>query len=142
MLFSHYKKSVVGIYQILSFLIKRILNFQHQFDNAKKEYTVVLLSEIFPAKLEAMPDIESWVQIACPRLSIDWGESFSSPLLTPYEASVALKNAAWHETKYPMDFYASESLGFWTPNHKPPCPCGLTKETGCKGIRCKKIIDR
>ena len=28
-----------------------------------------------------------WVQIACPRLSIDWGEAFSKPLLTPYEVS-------------------------------------------------------
>lgn len=26
-----------------------------------------------------------WVQVACPRLSIDWGEAFSKPLLTPYE---------------------------------------------------------
>lgn len=26
-----------------------------------------------------------WVQIACPRLSIDWGTAFSKPLLSPYE---------------------------------------------------------
>jgi diphthamide synthase subunit DPH2 len=32
--------------------------------------------------------IESWVQVACPRLSIDWGEFFETPLLTPYEAMV------------------------------------------------------
>lgn len=31
-----------------------------------------------------------WVQIACPRLSIDWGEAFSKPLLTPYEVSPPL----------------------------------------------------
>ena len=30
----------------------------------------------------------SWIQIACPRLSIDWGEYFDTPLLTPYEAMV------------------------------------------------------
>lgn len=29
-------------------------------------------------------------QIACPRLSIDWGEGFTRPTLTPYEAMVAL----------------------------------------------------
>lgn len=28
-----------------------------------------------------------WVQVACPRLSIDWGEAFDKPLLTPYEVS-------------------------------------------------------
>lgn len=33
----------------------------------------------------------SWVQVACPRLSIDWGEAFEKPLLTPYE----VKGGAW-----------------------------------------------
>lgn len=28
-----------------------------------------------------------WVQIACPRLSIDWGTAFSKPLLSPYEVN-------------------------------------------------------
>uniref|UniRef100_A0A7M4FCA5 2-(3-amino-3-carboxypropyl)histidine synthase subunit 1 n=1 Tax=Crocodylus porosus TaxID=8502 RepID=A0A7M4FCA5_CROPO len=76
----------------------------------------VLLSEIFPSKLQLFPDVDAWVQVACPRLSIDWGEAFSKPLLTPYEAAVALKEIEWQQT-YPMDFYANQSLGAWTPNH-------------------------
>lgn len=28
--------------------------------------------------------------MACPRLSIDWGEAFTTPTLTPYEALIAL----------------------------------------------------
>ena len=31
--------------------------------------------------------IYSWVQVACPRLSIDWGMAFEKPLLSPYEVS-------------------------------------------------------
>lgn len=60
------------------------------------------------------------LQVACPRLSIDWGTQFHKPLLTPYEAAVTLK-LVQHDTSkpYPMDFYASASLGPWTPNHKP-----------------------
>ena len=54
------------------------------------------------------------------RLSIDWGQSFPAPLLSPYEAAVALKKCQWQEEGYPMDFYANDSLGQWTPNHKPP----------------------
>ena len=54
------------------------------------------------------------------RLSIDWGQSFPAPLLSPYEAAVALKKCAWKEEVYPMDFYANDSLGHRTPNHKPP----------------------
>jgi 2-(3-amino-3-carboxypropyl)histidine synthase len=53
-----------------------------------------------------------WVQIACPRLSIDWGHAFARPLLTPYEAEVALQAAEWM-TPYPMDFYARDG-GAWS----------------------------
>ncbi len=35
-------------------------------------FVTVLLSEIFPAKLQLFSDVEAWVQVACPRLSIDW----------------------------------------------------------------------
>nr|MBE5724772.1 putative diphthamide biosynthesis protein 1 [Cucujiformia] len=38
-----------------------------------KKVVVILLSEIFPSKLDLFPQVEVFVQIACPRLSIDWG---------------------------------------------------------------------
>jgi len=85
----------------------------------------LLLSEIFPGKLAMMPDVECWVQVACPRLSIDWGYAFPRPLLSPYEALVALgvREAGWaaeggkaEERVYPMDFYAKEGLGRTRPD--------------------------
>jgi diphthamide synthase subunit DPH2 len=38
---------------------------------------------------------------ATPRLSIDWGEDFVKPVLTPYEAEVALGHAPpwWESTE-------------------------------------------
>ncbi|XP_066295537.1 2-(3-amino-3-carboxypropyl)histidine synthase subunit 1-like [Branchiostoma lanceolatum] len=89
-----------------------------------KEYITVLLSEVFPDKLNMFSDVDAWIQVACPRLSIDWGTAFTKPLLTPYEASVALDAISWQNT-YPMDFYANASLGPWTVNnekHRPPRP--------------------
>ncbi|XP_032901639.1 2-(3-amino-3-carboxypropyl)histidine synthase subunit 1 isoform X2 [Amblyraja radiata] len=80
-------------------------------------YINVLLSEIFPDKLRLFQEVDAWVQVACPRLSIDWGKAFSKPLLTPYEAAVALKKVEWQQ-RYPMDFYANQSLGPWTVNHE------------------------
>ncbi|RYP92323.1 hypothetical protein DL770_001525 [Monosporascus sp. CRB-9-2] len=73
----------------------------------------LLLSEIFPGKLAMMSDVECWVQVACPRLSIDWGYAFPRPLLTPYEALVALEERQdWGANGvYPMDYYAREGLG-------------------------------
>ncbi|XP_030916476.1 2-(3-amino-3-carboxypropyl)histidine synthase subunit 1 [Geospiza fortis] len=69
-----------------------------------RPYVRVLLSEIFPSKLKLFPEVDVWVQVACPRLSIDWGEAFSKPLLTPYEAAVALQDIQCQQP-YPMDFY-------------------------------------
>jgi len=95
-----------------------------------KEVVLLALSEIFPGKLALMGDVGAWVQVACPRLSIDWGYAFERPLLSPYEALVALgaREAGWMgdgeddteavrtgksdgEGVYPMDFYAREGLG-------------------------------
>jgi len=88
---------------ILSFL-------EEKLKQLGKEYVIILLSEIFPAKLSLFTDIDAWIQVACPRLSIDWGESFSAPLLTPYEACVALGLTEWRE-QYPMDYYSKDSSG-------------------------------
>jgi 2-(3-amino-3-carboxypropyl)histidine synthase len=78
--------------------------------------------------------IHSLHVLSC-RLSIDWGLSFSAPLLSPYEAAVALGEIMWQSQVYPMDFYANASLGPWTPNHRPDervC-CG---NPDCVGKQC------
>ncbi|KAG7470627.1 hypothetical protein MATL_G00115780 [Megalops atlanticus] len=93
-----------------------------------KSFVRLLLSEIFPSKLDLMPDVDAWVQIACPRLSIDWGTAFSKPLLSPYEAAVALQQVEWQEV-YPMDFYANQSLGPWTNNHPDNKPQPARRQT-------------
>lgn len=87
--------------------------------DAGKPYFVVLLSEITVEKLNRMEagGVSAWVQIACPRLSIDWGEGFSTtPLLTPYECFVALGKVEWKEV-YPMDYYAKDG-GQWSNYYK------------------------
>ena len=82
-----------------------------------KEYFVMLLSEIFPAKLKLLKDsVEVFVQIACPRLSVDWGHHFDTPLLSVYECEVALGEVQAWKDRYPMDYYARKS-GSWTNYH-------------------------
>ncbi|KAI3632119.1 hypothetical protein MIR68_009955 [Amoeboaphelidium protococcarum] len=119
----------------------------------------ILISEVSIDKLKQFEDkVDVFVQTSCPRLSIDWGYLFPKPLLTPYEATVALmepgeyrqSRPSWMKCQsqskqqqlssqqesqscgnkgeisckpgdnYPMDFYAKDSLGPWTPNHVPP----------------------
>ncbi|RWS23402.1 hypothetical protein B4U80_10620, partial [Leptotrombidium deliense] len=104
----------------------------------------VLIPEIKPYLLNAFNDsIDAWVQTSCPRLSIDWGNEFvKKPLLTPYELNLALNMVKGTENNgiklsnrndvslYPMDFYSTNSLGDWTPNHKCNCTCSCDEQKG------------
>eukprot|EP00775_Hariotina_reticulata_P009330 gene9330-9494_t len=116
---------------------------QEQLAGRGASVTTVLLSEVSPAKLAAIGHVEAWVQIACPRLSIDWGEGFVKPTLTPYEAMIALGMVpGWWENcegqqeqqqqqqgiaassrgragavePYPMDYYAKDG-GIWNSSY-------------------------
>ena len=40
-------------------------------------------------------EVDFFVQLACPRLSIDWGLFFTKPLLTSYEFYVLLEKVEW-----------------------------------------------
>lgn len=108
---------------------KILTHIREVMDAAGIEYVILLLSEVYPNKLRLFHDVDAWVQVACPRLSIDWGAAFDKPLLTPYEACVAVKAATWKDV-YPMDFYANDSLGPWTVNHTKH---QLQKKRGRKG---------
>ena len=115
-----------------------------------KRCFVLLLSEIFPKKLDMFSNVDAWVQIgkirhcmdengtivlvlvqylltyahftnehknlACPRLSIDWGHFFTKPVLSPYELNVALGEEEFGEV-YPMDFYKAGSER-WSNYHE------------------------
>lgn len=121
-----------GNSRVVDYIRKRI-NYHH------KENVLILLSEIYPNKLQLFKGVDAFVQVACPRLSIDWGKAFDKPLLNPYEIAVALGDTKWYAEKpnrnYPMDFYANDSLGLWTPNHKPKNDCMNTDQCCGKCIK-------
>lgn len=112
----------------------------------------ILLSELSPQKLSLFgSSLSVFVQTSCPRLSIDWGDAFERPLLSPYEAAVVMKKAkGWvnrvevqgesqgdQEGDYPMDFYADESSGQWTPRH------GLgVKKANTKGVSNRDLLKK
>lgn len=106
--------------------------------NTKCKYVKMMMPEVAQGTLRSVKSIDVWVQIACPRLSIDWGGFFESPLLNPYEFAQSIKIFANQERgpgdisdkNYPMDFYAKNSYGDYTPNHScesnPSCTCVKT----------------
>lgn len=124
--------------------LKVVERIKGRLKELRMDYVMICLSEIFPDKLKLIEDVDCFVQVACPRLSIDWGYAFEKPLLTPYEAAVVFGDVDWKavpddvEERYPMDFYASASLGPWTPNHKPEPKIEVeNKDKLCCG-NCKK----
>lgn len=125
---------------------KVLEHLEKRLKSKGKEAVIILLSEIFPNKIDLFNEIDVFIQVACPRLSIDWGTAFKKPLLTPYELSVVLGDTEWRIDEkelltsevYPMDFYAAKSLGEWTPNHKPSDDgCEKALVNGCCG-KCEK----
>lgn len=113
---------------------KVLQHIQKRLSELGRRFITVFLSEIFPDKLKLFKEVDAWVQIACPRLSIDWGTAFDKPLLTPYEATIALRSAEW-QAPYPMDFYANSSLGPWTPNHESHRPARVKKSRDARTTR-------
>lgn len=89
-----------------------VANIRKKLRAHGKRSFVLLLSEVFPTKLDLMTQADAWVQVACPRLSIDWGHFFSKPVLSTYELEVCLGRTEW-KSIYPMDFYSNGS-GEWT----------------------------
>ena len=86
---------------------------------AGKRHFLLLLSEITPAKLQLLDGtVDCWVQVACPRLSVDWGHHLSAsgkPVLSPYELMVCLDETEYRDA-YPMDYY-SQTGGPWSNYH-------------------------
>jgi len=77
------------------------------------ETFTVLMSEIDEVKLAKFgANVDAWVQVACPRLSIDWGESYSKPLLSSFEAFTAWAEGAELLEDIPMDYYSNQG-GPW-----------------------------
>ena len=109
-----------------------LARLERLFESRNKETVVFLISEISPERIDSLSEngvIDAFVQVACPRLSIDWGEAFIVPVLTPYEAYICLEGAeAWDDVNtvlsegkyekkevpsYPMEYYADDG-GEWT----------------------------
>jgi 2-(3-amino-3-carboxypropyl)histidine synthase len=97
-----------------------LTRIQERIKKCNKRSFVMLASEITPAKLALFDDkVDAWVQIACPRLSVDWGHALSAskPVLNPYELFVCLGATEWREKEpYPMDYYA-QAGGPWSNYH-------------------------
>lgn len=102
------RQGSVGIFERLRVSVKvgvcTVVNFMMYQALLKKKgirVTLLLMSEIAVDRLEKLArcgGIDAFVQISCPRLSLDWGHCMGHvPLLTPYEAFVAFGDQPYFE---------------------------------------------
>lgn len=77
-----------------------LINLKNRLNEKKKNIFIFKFEEI--KRLEH-PFIDSYVQICCPRLSIDWGKEFTKPIINSFEIYWDLKS------NYEMDFYSKEN---------------------------------
>lgn len=82
-------------------LLSRI---EHTLGQRGAAYTVAYASEIDEDLLGSLAPGTAVVEIACPRLALDWGGTFDCPILTPSEL-FALDTVC---TKYEMDYYKKD----------------------------------
>ena len=73
---------------------------------------MVLIASEVNVELLTSIEVDFFVQIACPRLSIDWSFGTPKPLLTPYELYALVDKFDFNEG-YRMDYY-SYNGGPWS----------------------------
>lgn len=75
--------------------------------SAGKTVYRIVVPEINSEILDTFSFVDAFVQISCPRLSIDWGAGYRKPLLTPFE--VFYDGCG----QYEMDYYAEAGRNPW-----------------------------
>jgi 2-(3-amino-3-carboxypropyl)histidine synthase len=89
-------------------ILKRLNNLLKE---KKINFINIMMNEITEAKIKKFPQCDCFIQTACPRLSIDWSDQFSKPMLTPYETYIAFNKIPFPEI-YEMSNYSNET-GEW-----------------------------
>jgi 2-(3-amino-3-carboxypropyl)histidine synthase len=73
------------------------LKIKEKLKKSRKKATLLAVREITPEVLMQFPNIDAFVNAACPRVSLDEASKFLKPVLTFTEALVLLGETDWEE---------------------------------------------
>jgi len=76
---------------------KKALEVKKKLEEKGKKTVLLALREVTPERLMQFPDIEAFVNTACPRLSLDDAPKFRKPILTVRETAVLTGEMEWDE---------------------------------------------
>lgn len=97
------KRSILSIYKALDaqkiglivglkegqFMMNRVLELKNALENRGKHVRLIALTEVTNERLLIFNDIDAFIQVACPRISID--NSFSKPVLSVPQANALIR---------------------------------------------------
>ncbi len=73
------------------------MELKEKLEKIGKRATLLAIREITPEGLMQFPDIDAFVNTACPRVSLDDTKNFQKPVVTLNEARVVLDEMTWGE---------------------------------------------
>jgi len=62
-----------------------------------KTCALVISTELVPQSIESFTDLEGFVEVACPRISIDDRSCYHKPMVNPEEALIAIGKKSWED---------------------------------------------
>ncbi len=71
-----------------------------QLQNIGKRAVILVFNEIRSDRLLNMPEIDAFIDLACPRIALDDEEQYERPILTPDELAIALEQKEFDDV-YP-----------------------------------------
>jgi len=77
--------------------IQAATNIREELEKNGKKTVLLSLREITAANLMQFPNIDAFVNTACPRIALDEPSGFRKPVLTVAEVSVALGKTEWED---------------------------------------------
>ncbi len=78
------------------FNLEEALKIKGELEASGRRAVLLAMREITPEILLEFPDVESYVNTACPRISLE-AKKFPKPVLTPLETYVAIGKTSWKE---------------------------------------------
>ncbi|MFQ6064495.1 MAG: diphthamide biosynthesis enzyme Dph2 [Candidatus Bathyarchaeia archaeon] len=73
------------------------VELKEKLEKIGKRATLLSIREITPEALMQFPDIDAFVNTACPRISLDEAKNFLKPVITLNEARIVLDEITWEE---------------------------------------------
>jgi len=77
--------------------MEEALRIKEKLEKGGRKATLFALREVVPEALMEFPQIEAFVNTACPRVALDDASRFSKPILTYKETLVMLGEMGWEE---------------------------------------------